>query len=85
MYHNKVMVVDDYWVSVGSANLDNRSFRLNDEVNLNVFDEAFARAQAEIFAQDRARSRQVTLEEWRERPVTERIEEMVARALRRQL
>jgi cardiolipin synthase len=85
MYHNKVMVVDDYWVSVGSANLDNRSFRLNDEANLNVFDEAFARAQAEIFAQDRARSRQVTLEQWRDRPVTERIEEMVARALRRQL
>jgi cardiolipin synthase A/B len=85
MYHNKVMVVDDYWVSVGSANLDNRSFRLNDEANLNVFDESFARAQAEIFAQDRARSRQVTLEEWRGRPLTERIEEMVAWALRRQL
>jgi cardiolipin synthase A/B len=85
MYHNKVMVVDDYWVSVGSANLDNRSFRFNDEANLNVFDEAFARAQAEIFAQDRARSRQVTLEEWRGRPLTERIEEMVAWALRRQL
>jgi cardiolipin synthase len=85
MYHNKLMVVDDYWVSVGSANLDNRSFRLNDEANLNVFDETFARAQAEIFAQDRARSRQVRLEEWRRRPVTERIEEMVAWVLRRQL
>jgi cardiolipin synthase len=85
MYHNKVMVVDDYWVSVGSANLDNRSFRLNDEVTLNVFDETFARRQVEIFAQDRARARRVTLEEWRDRPVTERLEEMVAWALRRQL
>jgi cardiolipin synthase A/B len=85
MYHNKLIVVDDYWVSVGSTNLDNRSFRLNDEANLNVFDQGFGRAQAEIFAQDRARSRQVTLEEWRGRPVTERIEEMVAWALRRQL
>ena len=85
MYHNKLMVVDDYWVSVGSANLDNRSFRLNDEANLNVFDEGFGRAQAEVFAQDRARSHQVTLEEWRDRPVTERIEEMVAWVLRRQL
>ena len=68
MYHNKLMVVDDYWVSVGSTNFDNRSFRLNDEANLNVFDEAFARSQAEVFAQDRARSRRVTLEEWREPP-----------------
>jgi cardiolipin synthase len=85
MYHNKLMVVDDYWVSVGSTNLDNRSFRLNDEANLNVFDDAFARGQAGIFAQDRARSRRVTLEEWRDRPVTERIEELVAWALRRQL
>ena len=85
MIHAKVMVVDDYWVSVGSTNFDNRSFRLNDEANLNVFDQAFAREQVETFAQDRARSRQVTLEEWRGRPVTERLEEMVAWLLRRQL
>jgi cardiolipin synthase len=85
MYHNKLMVVDDYWVTVGSTNFDNRSFRLNDEANLNVFDETFARAQAEIFARDRDRSREVTLEEWRGRPVTERLEEFVARMLRRQL
>jgi cardiolipin synthase len=85
MYHNKVMVVDDYWVSVGSTNFDNRSFRLNDEANLNVFDETFAREQAGTFAQDRTRSRQVTLEDWRGRPNTERLEERVAWVLRRQL
>jgi cardiolipin synthase A/B len=85
MYHNKLMVVDDYWVSVGSTNLDNRSFRLNDEANLNVFDEAFAREQAEIFVQDRGRSKAVTLEEWRGRAITERLEEAVAWMLRRQL
>jgi len=79
------MVVDDYWVSVGSTNFDNRSFRLNDEANLNVFDQGFAREQAEIFGRDRARSKEVSLEEWRSRPVTERLEEMVAWALRRQL
>jgi cardiolipin synthase len=50
-----------------------------------VFEEAFARGQTEIFAQDRARSKQVTLEAWRDRPFTERLEELVARALRRQL
>jgi len=85
MYHHKVMVVDGYWVSVGSTNLDNRSFRLNDEANLNVFDESCARRQAETFAQDRARAREVTLEEWRDRPFTERLEEQVARVVRRQL
>lgn len=85
MYHTKVMVVDDYWVSVGSTNFDNRSFRLNDEANLNIFDEGFARAQAEVFARDRARSRKITLEEWRRRPITERLEELVGRMMRHQL
>jgi cardiolipin synthase len=85
MYHNKVMIVDDYWVSVGSTNFDNRSFRLNDEANLNVMDEEFARAQARVFAEDRARSRKVTLEDWRRRPIGERLQELVGRMMRRQL
>jgi cardiolipin synthase len=85
MYHMKVMIVDDYWVSVGSTNLDNRSFRLNDENNLNVFDEEFARAQAAVFEQDRRRSREITLEEWRRRPWRERLAEQMARAMRHQL
>jgi cardiolipin synthase A/B len=79
------MVVDDCWVSVGSANFDNRSFRLNDEANINVFDRGFAREQARIFAEDRARSKPVTLEAWRHRPITERLEELVGRMMRHQL
>ena len=85
MYHVKVMVVDDAWVSIGSTNFDNRSFRLNDEANLNVYDAGFARAQAESFAADRARSREVTLEQWRQRPVRERVMEQMARLIRHQL
>ncbi|HEY9015252.1 MAG TPA: phospholipase D-like domain-containing protein [Gemmatimonadales bacterium] len=84
-YHNKLMVVDDCWASVGSTNFDNRSFRLNDEANINVLDREFAREQARIFAEDRARSRRVTLEEWRHRPITERLEELVGRMMRHQL
>jgi cardiolipin synthase A/B len=84
-YHAKVMVVDDCWVSVGSTNFDNRSFRLNDESNVNVFDRRFAEEQARIFAQDRARSDRVMLEEWRRRPITERLEELVGRMVRHQL
>src|SRR5690606_21873048 len=41
MYHCKIMVVDRYLVSVGSTNFDNRSFSLNDEASLNVYDRAF--------------------------------------------
>lgn len=42
MYHVKVMIVDGLWVSVGSTNFDNRSFSINDEANLNVYDAAFS-------------------------------------------
>ena len=69
MFHCKVLVVDGLMVSVGSTNFDNRSFRLNDEANLNVYDAAFAQRQSEIFAQDLTRSRRYTFEEWRNRPL----------------
>jgi cardiolipin synthase len=85
MYHTKVMVVDDLWVSVGSTNFDERSFRLNQEVNLNLLDPKFAAEQARVFADDRARSKRITLEEWRHRPVWERVEEFVAGRIRGQL
>ena len=42
MIHCKLMIVDDIWTTIGSANMDNRSFRINDEANLNVYDEKFA-------------------------------------------
>ncbi|RYD31957.1 MAG: cardiolipin synthase B, partial [Verrucomicrobiaceae bacterium] len=57
MYHCKVMIIDDLWVSVGSANFDNRSFRLNDEANLNVFDSDFAKLEVESFEKDKLRAR----------------------------
>jgi cardiolipin synthase len=73
MYHPKLVVVDEAWASVGSANFDERSFRLNDEANLNVFDAGFAREQIAMFEADQARSREVTLEEWRSRPTARRL------------
>jgi cardiolipin synthase len=85
MYHCKVMVVDELWVSVGSTNFDDRSFQLNDEANLNVLEPAFARRQVEVFFQDRARSRRVTLEEWRNRPWKEKLLERAASLLGSQL
>jgi cardiolipin synthase len=85
MYHTKLMVVDDVWVSVGSTNLDDRSFRLNQEANLNLLDPKFGSEQARVFAEDRGRSRQVTLEQWRHRPMWERIQERFAGVMRKQL
>ena len=85
MYHCKGMIVDQLMVSVGSTNFDNRSFRLNDEANLNVYDPAFAARQATIFENDLAQSRRVTLEEWLSRPWTEKLGERLASVLHSQL
>jgi cardiolipin synthase len=63
--HAKTMVVDGQWVSIGSANLDNRSFALNDELNLVFMDRALAAKMTEIFRQDLKHTRQVSYEEWK--------------------
>lgn len=65
MFHPKVMIIDDLWVSVGSANFDNRSFRLNDETNLNVFDCEFALEESAAFAKDKRLPREITWEQWK--------------------
>lgn len=85
MYHCKVMVVDALWTSVGSTNFDNRSFSVNDEANLNVYDLEFSRQQVRIFEEDLKRARRVTLEEWNERPWTEKLRENAAALLGSQL
>lgn len=85
MYHCKVMVIDDRWVSVGSTNFDNRSFRLNDEANLNAIDPEFADEQARVFAADKRQSRQVGLDEWLRRPKREKAYEWIAGLMRSQV
>ena len=85
MFHCKVMVVDELWTSVGSTNFDNRSFAVNDEANLNVYDREFARLQIRIFEHDLARSRHITLEEWRNRPLREKLWEHTTSLLGSQL
>jgi len=85
MYHCKVMIVDGLMVSVGSTNFDNRSFRLNDEANLNIYDAAFAARQTAVFEQDLKQSRRVSLEEWVNRPLSEKFNEKLALLLNSQL
>jgi cardiolipin synthase len=85
MYHCKVLVVDGLWTSVGSTNFDSRSFRLNDEANLNVYDREFARRQREDFEDDLKRSRRITYDEWLNRPWHEKAWEHIAALLGPQL
>ena len=77
--------MDDCWTSVGSANFSNRSFRLNDEANLNVYDADFACEQVGAFEHDQERSRRITLEEWTNHPWTEKLKDRAAGFLRSQL
>jgi cardiolipin synthase A/B len=85
MYHCKVMIVDKLLVSVGSTNFDNRSFRLNDEANLNVFDPAFAQRQSAVFEDDLRRARQMSYAAWADRPLKEKLQERLALLLGSQL
>lgn len=85
MFHCKVMVVDEALVSVGSTNFDTRSFSLNDEANLNVYDAPFAREQIAVFERDRALAHRVTFDAWRRRPWREKLWEHTAALLSSQL
>jgi cardiolipin synthase len=85
MMHNKVLVVDGEMVSVGSTNFDPRSFRLNDEASLNVYDREFASRMSEVFETDLARTRRYTLEMLRQRPLKEKLIEKFVLPIRSQL
>lgn len=85
MYHCKVLIVDGLMVSVGSTNFDTRSFRLNDEANLNIYAADFAHRQVEVFNADLARSRRISLHEWQQRPLVEKFLEHAASLVGAQL
>lgn len=85
MFHVKSMIVDSTWVAVGSANFDSRSFSLNDEANLCVFDERFAAEQIELFRQDLQHTKRATYRRWLHRPFEMRAVDRVAAWLRSQL
>jgi cardiolipin synthase len=85
LFHCKYLIVDDLWVSVGSANFDNRSLRINEEANLNVLDAEFAREHVHLFEQDRNRSRLISTREWKRRPISERMMGQAGQILRSQL
>jgi len=85
MLHCKIMTVDGRWTSVGSCNFDNRSFRVNDEANLNVFDESFTHAQLQFVELDFEKSRKILPGRWLRRSLIKRMLERIAISFRSQL
>lgn len=84
MIHAKVMVIDGIWSVVGSTNFDNRSFGLNDEVNLAAFNENLAARLEADFARDISESSEITYAAWRRRSLFERSHEWLGWLLERQ-
>ena len=85
MMHSKMLIVDREMVSVGSTNFDIRSFRLNDEASLNIYDRAFAERMTLVFEQDLTASSPYGLKKWQRRPWKERFMETVVLPIRSQL
>jgi cardiolipin synthase len=84
MIHAKVLCVDDLWVVIGSTNFDNRSFGINDEVNLAIRDAAVTLRFENDMVLDLDHSQKVSLEQWKHRPVTERATELMGMIFERQ-
>ena len=75
MMHTKALVADGYLSVVGSANFDNRSFELNDEISAAVDDKELAATLSAAFEQDIARSKEWRTEEWERRPMHQKVRE----------
>ena len=78
MLHAKTVVIDGVWSSVGSSNLDTRSFLHNDEITAVVLGAQFGEQMQAMFEADLGASEQVTREGWASRPLADRAKELVA-------
>jgi cardiolipin synthase A/B len=85
MLHCKLLIFDRYMVSIGSTNFDMRSFELNDEASLNVYDAQFAAQMTAVFECDLAHARPFSFDEWRDRSLLEKFAETVLLPIRSQL
>ena len=77
-----MMVIDGVWATVGSTNLDNRSFALNDELNLVVYDAPTAHRLEAIIKEDLSYARLVDYRHWRARGLIDRFMELLATPIR---
>jgi cardiolipin synthase A/B len=84
MIHAKVLLIDARWAVVGSTNFDNRSFGLNDEVNLAGYETAICARLEQDFARDLQHSECISYERWRHRSLLERAPELLGWVLQRE-
>ncbi len=77
--HAKTLVCDDDFVTIGSTNIDSRGFELDFEINAFIYDEKLAKEQKNIFLADQEDSELLNLEEWKKRPIRDKIRESFAR------
>ena len=85
MLHQKTMVVDGLWGTVGTTNFDNRSFAHNEENNICVYDAAWALELQAVFLRDARVCNRVELAAWRRRGLFSRTQEVVASFLEDQV
>lgn len=78
-------MIDGVWATVGSTNLDNRSFALNEELNVVIYDRSVVGQFEAVFRDDLAHARQVTLDEWQRRGLSTKLFEVFVAPLRGQL
>jgi cardiolipin synthase A/B len=78
--HAKTAVIDGVWSTIGTTNLDRRSFLFNREVNAIVLGSDFAQRMAALFKQDVSHSHRIASGEWQRRSIVERLLEWIANA-----
>jgi len=85
MLHQKTMLVDGVWATIGTANFDNRSFAMNEETNLCFHDGTIAEELRAIFTSDLQRCERIDFAAWRRRGLWQRIQEQCASLLEDQI
>ena len=79
LLHAKTAVIDGVWSTVGSANMDWRSFLHNDEINAVILGESFATEMENMFQADLKESSPISVEQWENRGLLLRLKESLAR------
>lgn len=79
--HSKSVIIDGVWSAVGSSNFDHRSVLFNDEVEAIILGRKTAEDLEQVFEQDQATAKEITLEQWEQRPITDRVTDFFQRSL----
>ena len=85
LMHAKTIVIDGVWGTIGSTNFDNRSFALNQEINVTVYDKGTGQRLEQIFHEDLKYSKEITYEAWQSRGIFERLFEFFSFPIKEQL